>query len=76
MQPIVHRLQAEFEPDVVFSELNAADGGEGERIFNTLGLPGHPSYVIYDATGDEVYRTFGMVPAAQLRAQIPVESVE
>jgi hypothetical protein len=73
MQPIVHRLQAEFEPDVVFMELNAADGDEGERIFNALVLPGHPSYVIYNAAGEEVYRTFGIVPAAQLRAEIPLE---
>ncbi|MEL6403336.1 MAG: hypothetical protein AAFV98_01710 [Chloroflexota bacterium] len=40
--------------------LNANDGAEGQSAYEQLTLPGHPSIVIFDAEGNEVYRGFGI----------------
>jgi hypothetical protein len=61
MEPIVNGLKEEYSDDVDFVSLNAKDGKNGETIFQQLGLPGHPSIVIYTKDGEEVYRQFGIV---------------
>jgi len=66
MQPIVDRLQGEFGGQIAFAYLNAVDGGEGQAAFESLSLPGHPSYVIFNRDGTEVYRSFGGVNQAVL----------
>ena len=65
MRPIVDGLQAEFRDQIVFVSSNA--GTEGAQAFNALSLPGHPSFVIFDVDGKELYRTFGIVEAERLR---------
>lgn len=70
MTPIVDGLSIEFEDAVTFERLNAADDGTGQAAFESLALPGHPSVVIFDATGEEVYRGFGVIEAAELQTQI------
>jgi len=42
MQPIVDRLQSEYEEQVGFVQANADDGGAGQAAFRGLNLPGHP----------------------------------
>lgn len=54
-------LQEEFSPNIAFEYLNAADGDIGQAAFEQLGIRGHPTVIIFDANGEEVYRTFGLV---------------
>jgi hypothetical protein len=70
MLPIVHGLEEEFGGGVAFRYLDAADGGQGERSYAALGVRGHPGIVIFDASGSEVYRDFGMVTAEQLAERL------
>jgi hypothetical protein len=68
MMPIVHGLQAEFGETVRFVSLDAH--ADGQRYFDRLELPGHPSIVIFDAAGKETYRSFGVIEADALRQAI------
>ena len=72
MMPIVNGLEAAFGNEVVFLYMNAADNAEGQQAFETLHLPGHPSYVIFAHTGEERYRAFGIVSEDSL--QLAVEN--
>lgn len=73
MTPIVDGLQASY-PNVTFVYLNAQDGGQGERAFEALNMRGHPSYVLFNTGGNEIYRTFGVVPVEQLREELDTVS--
>jgi hypothetical protein len=66
-QPIVNRLQEEFRSEVAFEYLNAVDEGIGQAAFEQLGLRGHPAVVIFNASGQEIYRSFGLVEEAPIR---------
>lgn len=61
MRPIVDGLQEEYDGQITFAYLNAKDGESGQAIFESLNLPGHPSYVIFTPDGTEQYRSFGIV---------------
>ena len=69
MTPIVDGLEADYGESVVFVRVNAGEG-EGARLFRQLGLPGHPSYVIFSAEGQETFRTFGIVDSTSLHSAI------
>jgi len=60
MRPIVDGLQEEYEEQIAFVYLNAGDDADGQAIFQSLALPGHPSYIIFTQE-DEVFRSFGIV---------------
>lgn len=70
MTPIVHGLENEFQDQVAFVYLNALDSAEGQRTFEALNLPGHPSFMLFTPDGVEVYRSFGIVEAEALRAAV------
>ncbi len=70
MQPIVNGLQDQYATQVAFISFNAQDGADGELFFGDLGLPGHPSFVIYSASGQQVYRGVGIISADELQRQI------
>ena len=59
-------LETEFD-NVTFVVLNARDGDVGEAAFTLLNLPGHPSFVLFNANGEERFRAFGIVEADRLR---------
>lgn len=63
-------LQAEYSDSVAFESLNAADNAEGQNAFEQLILPGHPSIVIFDAEGQEVYRGFGTFEEEILESEL------
>lgn len=67
MQPVVDRLEADFEAQVAFRNVNVRDV-EGAALFSQFGLPGHPSIVILGDDGDEIYRAFGIVEESELRS--------
>jgi hypothetical protein len=70
MMPVVDRLQAEQGDQAAFVALNARDGGDGEAVFAALGLAGHPAIVIFDASGRETYRQYGVQTEADVRAAL------
>ena len=59
MRPIVHGLEDIYGDDMGFIEVDAADGDDGETAFEQSNLPGHPSYLIVEPDGSEVWRGFG-----------------
>jgi hypothetical protein len=72
MQPTVSQLQDIYGDDVAFQIIDA-NSTDGALWFAQLTLPGHPSYVLFDADGGETFRTFGVVDQAVLEA--PLQSV-
>lgn len=70
MQPIVNGLETDYGTEMTFLRLDARDGGEGQQLFSQLGLPGHPSILIFDVTGERVYRGVGIISDEQLREAI------
>lgn len=70
MSPIVNRLTETYTDRLSVRLLNAMDNAEGQQAFETLALPGHPSYVLYDEHGAEVWRLFGVVVESLLIQQI------
>ncbi|MDZ4672085.1 MAG: hypothetical protein SH821_14540 [Phototrophicales bacterium] len=70
MSPIVYGLEEQYRDQLAVRFLNALDGAEGQTTFNALALPGHPSYVLYDELGVEVWRGFGIIVQAYLQNEI------
>lgn len=63
-------LQEQYTGEIEFVYLNAADNAEGQSAFEQLALPGHPSIVIFDAEGNELYRGFGTFEESVLEAEL------
>lgn len=70
MSPIVNRLSETYTDRLNVRLLNAMDNAEGQQAFESLALPGHPSYMLYDKYGAEVWRLFGVVVESLLIQQI------
>ncbi len=70
MQPIVDGLHDEYAVQVEFLDLNALDGAVGQTVFDQLGLPGHPSIVLYDVDGQQAYWGVGIMTEQLLRQEI------
>jgi hypothetical protein len=70
MTPVVNRLEAEMREQAAFVSLNARDNGEGEAAFTALGLVGHPAVLIFDASGRETYRQYGVQRDEDVRAAL------
>ena len=68
MQPVVNRLEADYNTEIAVRSLNARD--DGETYFNQLNLRGHPALVRFDADANETYRALGIQPEADLRDAI------
>lgn len=66
MHPIVDGLETEYGAAVNFVRLDA--GASGETAFAASGLPGHPGYVLLGPEGNERWRSFGQIPAADIIA--------
>lgn len=70
MTPIVHGLSEEYDGRAAFRLLDARDGADGQRAFEALTLNGHPAMLVFDASGRETYRAFGVIEADALRAAL------
>jgi thiol:disulfide interchange protein len=66
MSPIVDGLEQTYSESVMFQRFNARDGAEGQALFESLALPGHPSYVVTQPDGTETFRAFGIVEESAL----------
>ena len=69
MEPIVNGLETEFEPDVTFDRINASSE-RGQAAMRAYSLRGHPSYVLLDEQGEEVWQFSGQTAEVQLRSQL------
>ena len=68
MRPVVDRLRDSYSDDVAFRELDAE--GDGADAFAAGSLPGHPSYVVMQPDGTEVWRGFGILTLDDLDAAL------
>jgi hypothetical protein len=64
MQPIVDGLEEIYSDQVAFVSLDAA--GDGKAAFDASNLPGHPSFLIMQPDGEEVWRRAGVVGYADM----------
>ncbi len=69
MTPVVNGLRDKFDGRAAFVILNAAFG-EGKDAFEAYTLPGHPSYVLLNPSGEVVWRAFGPQAEATLESAI------
>lgn len=60
MCPIVDGLGQLYEEQITFIDADAV--GDGRAAFEAADLPGHPSYLLFDADGRERWRGFGVLP--------------
>lgn len=65
MQPIVDRLEEEFEAQMVVARLDATSE-EGLLRMESYGLRGHPSYVLVDSSGEVLWKMAGQFTGEQL----------
>ena len=69
MEPIVDGLETEFEAVITFERV-VANSERGRMAMKSYSLRGHPSYVIVDERGEEVWQCSGQTGDAQLRSQL------
>ena len=58
MTPVVNGIKSKFSEVVEVRSLDAGFG-TGQQAFSIYGLPGHPSYLILDPTGEVLWKSFG-----------------
>lgn len=69
MEPVVNGLEGEFDADVEFRRIDA-NSTEGQEIFHSFSLRGHPSYVILNPDADVLWLGLGEQPQDILEEQI------
>lgn len=67
MMPIVDGLEERYQDQMAFIRLNAAD--DGKETFRYYGLPGHPSYLLLNPSGDVLWSGFGSQSFAVLEME-------
>ncbi len=69
MTPVVNGLEDKYNGQVTFIILNAAFG-EGKAALGAYLMPGHPSYVLLNPSGEVLWRSFGVQFEAALETAI------
>jgi hypothetical protein len=69
MEPIVNGLEEDFETDVAFRRIDA-NSTDGQAIFRSFNLRGHPSYVILNPEAEVLWIGLGERPMDNLMDQI------
>lgn len=69
MEPIVHGLETEFKANVAFDQVDATSE-RGQAAMKSYALRGHPSYVLLNVDGEELWQLSGQVGEDLLRAQL------
>ena len=70
MQPIVNGLKPEYQQNVDFIDLNAADGAEGQATFELYQLRGHPTVMIVLPDGEIAWTKSGVVSREEIERAI------
>jgi len=58
MIPIVNGLEQQYSEEITFKRVNA-EVGDGPEIMQAYRIPGHPTILLFDDTGQEVQRILG-----------------
>lgn len=66
MSPIVHRLESEFDGEVVIHRLDV-DQPDNAQIQRAYDMRGHPTFALLDQNGEVANRYFGVVDEGILR---------
>jgi len=74
MQPIVNRLEGDYNEQIKFIQLDA--NSEGKEAFKLGSFLGHPAYLIMQPNGTENWRRFGVVAYEDLEAAIQQAQIE
>ena len=61
MEPVVNGLEEEFDAQVEFRRIDA-NSTDGQEIFHSFNLRGHPSYVILNPEADVLWLGLGEQP--------------
>jgi hypothetical protein len=69
MEPVVNGLEEEFENQVEFRRIDA-NSTDGQEIFRSFSLRGHPSYVILNPDADVLWLGLGEQTYDALEKQI------
>lgn len=69
MEPIVNGLEENFRAEVEFQQMDA-NSTEGQAIFRSFNLRGHPSYVILNPKAEVLWIGLGEQPMDNLIDQI------
>jgi hypothetical protein len=69
MEPVVNGLEKDWEAEVEFRRIDASST-DGQKIFRSFGLPGHPSYVILNPSAEILWLGFGEQPKDTLEEQL------
>jgi len=69
MTPVVDGIEQTFGEQLVIKRINAAEG-DGPEIMRTYHIPGHPTMLIFDQTGQEVQRLIGPQQAAAVEVLV------
>lgn len=69
MEPVVNGLEETYIEEVDFRAIDA-NTVDGQKAFRAYGLPGHPSYIILNPSGDVLWKGFGEQPLSDLADQI------
>ena len=69
MQPVVNGLLSKNANEIALQEINAGFG-VGAEVFNFYALPGHPSYIIRDPSGNVLWKGIGVMSEADLQLAI------
>ena len=69
MEPIVNGLEENFRAEVEFQQIDA-NSTDGEAIFRSFNLRGHPSYVILNPEAEVLWIGLGEQPMDNLMDQI------
>ena len=69
MQPVVDGLETEYGDRIDFRSLDA-NVGEGQAAFSAYRLRGHPSYVLLNPDGDQLWIGLGPLTAGDIRTAL------
>ena len=68
MQPVVNRLEEDYNEQMKFVQLDA--NNEGKQAFEAGNFPGHPSYIIMHTDGKEAWRRSGVLSYEDIETAI------
>jgi hypothetical protein len=69
MEPVVNGLEEDYDAEVEFRRIDATST-DGQKIFRSFSLRGHPSYVILNSDADVLWLGLGEQPQDFLADQI------
>jgi len=69
MEPVVNGLEEEFGAQVEFLRIDA-NSTDGQEVFRSFNLRGHPSYVMLNPEADVLWLGLGEQPQGTLAEQI------